>query len=89
VSSLSRGIWGDIDRDFVSGSLSPAFGPGFGSTDVKETEKSYELHVDVPGLTKEDVKVPRVLLFGKVSNHVVDASFSQLYTECKGDSLAE
>lgn len=57
VNALSRGFWGDLDRDFMAGSSSPTFGPGLGATDVKETDSAYELHVDVPSLTKEDVKV--------------------------------
>jgi HSP20 family molecular chaperone IbpA len=59
VNALTRGFWGDVDRDFMtpSSSLAPVMGPGFGATDVKETDSAYELHVDVPSLTKEDVKV--------------------------------
>jgi HSP20 family protein len=59
LNSLTRGVWGDVDRDFVSptSALSTAMGPGFGATDVKETDSAYELHVDVPSLSKEDVKV--------------------------------
>eukprot|EP00884_Botryococcus_braunii_P001141 jgi/Botrbrau1/11027/Bobra.101_1s0025.1 len=59
LNAMSRSVWGDVNRDFLSGSVTPApkVGASLGATDVKETDKGYELHVDVPGLTKDDVKV--------------------------------
>eukprot|EP00884_Botryococcus_braunii_P001136 jgi/Botrbrau1/11022/Bobra.101_1s0020.1 len=57
INAMTRDVWGDINRDFLSGPITPTGGASLGATDVKETETAFELHVDAPGLTKEDVKV--------------------------------
>jgi HSP20 family molecular chaperone IbpA len=55
---MTRDVWGDANRDFLAGPSTAKVGASLGATDVKETDTAYELHVDVPGLTKDDVKVP-------------------------------
>lgn len=55
---MTRDVWGDLNRDFLSGPTTPKLGASLGATDVVETETAFQLNLDVPGLTKDDVKVP-------------------------------
>lgn len=73
INAMTRSVWGDVNRDFLSGSSPavPSVGASLGATDVKETENGYELHVDVPGLTKDDVKVASRVLCTRVLKVIV------------------
>ena len=64
-----------------------------GSVDIRETDKDYQFIVDVPGLTKEDVKVrvsgDNILTIEgerKVSAHLLDCPGEQLI--CSSTLLA-
>ncbi|KAK9825137.1 hypothetical protein WJX81_002849 [Elliptochloris bilobata] len=47
----------DIERDTTTSSVAPLPGIGLGAVDIQETPNAYLFKVDVPGLSKDDVKV--------------------------------
>ena len=54
-----RPFYGDFDKwfDHVSNSGSPEAGTWHPAVDVYETEDSYVLKADLPGVSKEDIKI--------------------------------
>jgi HSP20 family protein len=56
-SSLFGDFLGDFDQLFAAPLAATSFRSRFGATDVEETENSYRLFLDMPGLQKEDIKI--------------------------------
>ncbi|WP_025725239.1 Hsp20/alpha crystallin family protein [Acholeplasma granularum] len=55
LSRQNRGFFDDFFEDFKL--LNPGLSSNLMKTDIKETDKSYELSVELPGFDKNDVKV--------------------------------